>query len=169
MALSACDVQVHDATPGQFPANYDVGMYEIKATVAPDAMVSPGSVYLFALSGRQRIQLTPDRQGTDFHGMYAIRCVPSFPLQLKAIWKLQGLATKEKIEPAQPREIKLVEPQPTQEVTIDTTNGKAPKGGFPGNVKFKFATEQNTQITAVHVEPVSQDAADVALLPDGPV
>ncbi len=33
--LSACDVQVHDATPDQYPANHDVGMYEIKATVVP--------------------------------------------------------------------------------------------------------------------------------------
>ena len=31
-ALSACDVQVHDQTPDQYPANHDVGMYEIKAT-----------------------------------------------------------------------------------------------------------------------------------------
>jgi hypothetical protein len=162
MALSACDVQVHDATPAQYPANYDVGMYEIKASVAPDAMVSPNSVYLFAVSGKQRIQLTANRAGTEFQGMYAIRCRPSFPLQLKAIWKLQGLATEEKLEPVQPREIKLVEPEPTKEATIDTANGKPPKGGFPGSVKFRFATAQDTQITGIHVEPVSQDPADVA-------
>jgi hypothetical protein len=158
--LSACDVQVHDATPDQFPANHDVGMYEIKATVVPDALVTPGSVFLRGLSGKQRIELTANRAGTEWHGMYAIRCQPSFPLQIFAIWKLQGLTTKEKVVPEQPREIKLVEPEPTKMATIDTTAGKPPKGGWTGSVKYRFAT-QATQITAAHIEPVSQDPADV--------
>ena len=89
-ALSGCDVQVHDATPDQYPANNSVGMYEIKATVVPDAMVTPGSVTLFGLSGKQRIELVANRAGTEFHGMFAVKCVSSFPLQLKAIWRLQG-------------------------------------------------------------------------------
>ena len=160
-ALSACDVQVHDQTPDHYPANHDVGMYEIKATVAPDSMVSPGSVYLFALSGKQRFELTPNRAGTEWTGMYSVRCHASFPLQLQAIWKLQGLATKEKLVPETPREIKLVETEPTKEASIDTT-GKAPKGGWMGSVKYRFATEQNTQISAAHIEPVSQEPADVA-------
>jgi hypothetical protein len=158
--LSACDVQVHDATPAQYPANHDVGMYEIKATVAPDALVTPGSVYLFGLSGKQRIELTSNRAGTEWHGMYAVRCRPAFPLQLLAVWKLQGLTTERKVVPDRPREIKLVEPEPTKEASIDTS-GKAPKGGWEGSVKYRFAT-QNTQITGVRVDPVGQDAADVA-------
>jgi hypothetical protein len=138
-------------------------MYEIKATVAPDSLVSPGSVFLFGLSGKQRIELTANRAGTEWHGMYSVRCHDSFPLQLLAIWKLQGLTTKEKLVPAQAREIKLVEPPPTQEATIDTSgSSKAPKGGWAGSVKYRFATEQNTQITGAHIEPVSQEPADVA-------
>ncbi len=162
-ALSACDVQVHDETPDHYSANPDIGMYEIKATTASDALVSPGSVFLFGLSGNDRFPLTPNRAGTAWEGMYAVKCRPSFPLQVQAIWKLQGLTTKEKVEPAQPREIKLAEPEPPKEAPpIDTANGKPPKGGFTGSVKYRFATQQDTQITAAHIEPVSQDAADVA-------
>lgn len=159
-ALSACDVQVHDATPDHYPANYDIGMYEIKATAVADAMVTPGSVFLRGVSGKQRIELTPNRAGTEWHGMYAIRCQASFPLQVFAIWKLQGLTTKDKVVPDQPREIKLVEADPTKEATIDTTAGKPPKGGWTGSVKYRFAT-QNTQITGARIDPVSQDPADV--------
>jgi hypothetical protein len=163
-ALSACDVQVHDMTPATYPANHDIGMYEIKATVASDAMVSPGSVYLRGLSGKQRIDMTPNRTGTEWHGMYSIRCQASFPLQILAVWKLQGLTTEQKVVPAQPREIKLVEPEPTKEATVDTTGDpkKPPKGGWQGTVKYRFATEQNTQITGVRIDPVSTDPADVA-------
>jgi hypothetical protein len=158
--LSACDVQVHDATPDQYPANHDVGMYEIKATVVPDALVTPGSIFLRGVSGKQRIEMTGNRAGTEWRGMYAIRCQASFPLQIFAIWKLQGLTTKEKLVPEQARVIKLVEPEPTKTATIDTVAGKPPKGGFTGSVKYRFAT-QNTQITGARIEPVSQDAADV--------
>ena len=162
-ALGGCDVQVHDGTPAEYPANHDLGMYEIKATVAPDAMVSPGSVFLFGLSGKQRIELTSNRAGTEWHGMYAIRCHSEFPLQLLAVWKLQGLSTEQKLVPAQPREIKLVEPEPTKEASIDTSgSNKEPKGGWQGSVKYRFATQQDTQITGAHIEPLSQSAADVA-------
>jgi hypothetical protein len=136
-------------------------MYEIKATVVPDSMVSPGSVFLFGLSGQQRIEMASNRAGTEWHGMYAIRCHSSFPLQLKAIWKLQGLATKEKVVPeGTPREIKLIEPEPTKEASIDTS-GKSPKGGWTGSVKYRFATQPDTQISGAHIEPTSQDPADV--------
>src|SRR5580704_13743712 len=87
--LSACDVQVHDTTPEQYPANYDVGMYEIKATVAPDALV------------------TANPAGTEWHGLYAVRCQASFPLQIAAIWKIQGITTKQKVVPEQARQVKL--------------------------------------------------------------
>lgn len=163
--LGGCDVQVHDTTPAEYPANYDVGMYEIKATVAPDSLVTPGSVFMFGLSGKQRIELTSNRQGTEWHGMYSVRCKPDFPLQLLAVWKLQGLTTKQKVVPAQPRDIKLIEPEPTKEVSIDTTlpaGAKPPKTGFTGNVKYRFATQQDTQITGVRIDPVSQDPGDVA-------
>ncbi len=161
-ALSACDVQVHDETPAEYKANHDLGMYEIKATVQPDAMVSPGSVYMFGISGKQRIELTANRAGTEWTGMYSIRCHPEFPLQLLAVWKLQGLATKQKVVPEQPREIKLVEPEPTKEASIDTSAPKPGKGGWQGSVKYRFATQQDTQITGAHIEPVSQEPADVA-------
>jgi len=162
-ALSACDVQVHDTTPAEYPANHDVGMYEIKATVTPDSMVSPGSVFLFGLVGKQRIDLTGNRSGTEWRGMYSVRCKPSFPLQLLAIWKLQGLTTKEKVVPPQPREIKLTEPEPTKEVAIDTSgSSKPPKGGWQGSVKYRFATEQVTQVTGVRVDPVSTEPAENA-------
>jgi len=164
-ALGGCDVQVHDQTPDQYPANHDVGMYEIKATVAPDALVSPGSVYMFGLSGKQKFELSSNRTGTEWHGMYSIRCQPQFPLQLLAIWKLQGLTTKEKLVPEKPREIKLIEQEPTKDASIDTS-GKSPKGGWTGSVKYRFATEQNTQITSAHIEPVSQDPADVKAAKD---
>ena len=159
--LSACDVQVHDATPDSYPANYDVGMYEIKATVAQDALVSPGSVFLFGLSGQQKIEMQPNRAGTEWHGMYAFRCHASFPLQMKAIWSVQGVNTKEKVVPeGVPREIKLIEPDPTKSASIDTS-GKSPKGGWAGSVKYRFATQPDTQITGAHLEPTSQDPADV--------
>jgi hypothetical protein len=161
-ALSACDVQVHDQTPAQFPANHDVGMYMIKATATADSMVSPGSVYLFGFSGKQRFELNPNRAGTEWTGMYSVRCHDSFPLQLQAVWKLQGLATKSKLVPDQPREIKLVEPDPPKEAPSIDTSGKSPKGGWMGSVKYRFATQPTTQITAAHIEPVSQDPADVA-------
>jgi hypothetical protein len=159
--LSACDVQVHDVTPAEYPANHDLGMYEIKATVVPDTLVTPGSIFLFGLIGKQRIELTGNRAGTEWHGLYAIRCRPSFPLQLLAAWKLQGLTTEQKVVPAQPREIKLVEPEPTKQASVDTS-GKSPKGGWEGSVKYRFATQPTTQITGAHIEPVSQEPADVA-------
>src|ERR1700744_2180048 len=79
--LSACDVQVHDATPDQYPANHDAGMYEIKATVAPDSLVTPGSIFLRGLIGKERIEMTANRARTEWHGMYAIRCLLSSPCE----------------------------------------------------------------------------------------
>ncbi|MGH8323376.1 MAG: hypothetical protein ACRETD_06205, partial [Steroidobacteraceae bacterium] len=52
-------------------------------------------------------------------------------------------------------------PEPTKEVSIDSS-GKAPKGGWEGNVGYRFSTQRDTQITAARIEPVSQDPADVA-------
>jgi hypothetical protein len=117
---------------------------------------------MFGLVGdKQRIELSSNRDGTEWHGLYSVRCRSSFPLQFLAVWKLQGLATKQKLEPAQPREIKLIEPPLTREASIDTA-GKSPKGGWEGGVPYRFATAQYTRITAAHIEPSSQDPADVA-------
>src|SRR5438876_670204 len=81
LALGACDVQVHDKTPAEYPANHGVGMYEIKATVTRDALVSPGSVFMFGLGDKQRVELMSNRDGTEWHGQYSVRCRASFPLQ----------------------------------------------------------------------------------------
>ena len=160
LALCACDVQVHDETPASYPANHEVGMYEIKARVASDAMVSPGSVFLFAIGGPLRIDLASDKQGLEWHGFYSVRCRSSFPLQYQAVWKLQGLSTGQKRVPEKPREVQLTPPPLTREVAIDTS-ARSPKG-WDGVVPYRFVTAQLTHITAAHIEPLSQDPADVA-------
>ncbi len=160
LALCGCDVQVHDETPASYPANHEVGMYEIKASVSHDALVSPGSVFLFAVGGPLRLDLTSDRQGVQWHGFYSVRCRGSFPLQYQAVWKLQGLSTGQKRVPTQPREVQLTPPPLTKEVTIDTS-AKSPKG-WQGVVPYRFVTAEHTQITAARIEPLSQDPADVA-------
>ena len=66
LVLSACDVQVRDETPAEYPANHDIGMYDIKATVTRDALVTPGSVFLFALGNNGAAQFwesLPDSAG----------------------------------------------------------------------------------------------------------
>ena len=61
----------------------------------------------------------------------------------------------------EPREVKLVEQAPTKDATIDTS-GKSPKGGWTGSSSHRFATEPDCpELTSAHIEPVSQDAADV--------
>src|SRR5256886_10710465 len=77
LVLSGCDVQVHDETPAEYTANHDIGMYEVKATVERDAMVTPGSVFLFALDNNQRVPLT--QEGPEYRGLYSVRCQNSFP------------------------------------------------------------------------------------------
>jgi hypothetical protein len=136
-------------------------MYPINATVEPGAMVSPNSIFVFGVSGQQRFALTANRAGTEWQGMFAVRCVPSFPLQILAVWK-QSLGTEQKVVPQQPREVRLIEPAPTKEASIDTSGAKNSKTGWQGGVKYRFATEKNVQITEAHIEPVSQDPADVA-------
>jgi hypothetical protein len=160
LALSACDVQVRDETPAEYPASHDLGMYQIKAAVQRDTLVSPGSVFLFGIGDKQRIELTPDRSGTEWTGLYSVRCHSSFPLQFLAVWKLQGLTTKQKLVPAQPREIRLIQPPLTRDFSVDTAV-KNPKG-WEGAVPFRFVTTASTQITGAHIEPLSQSPADVA-------
>lgn len=160
LALAGCDVQVHDETPTTYPANNQVGMYEIKASIASDALVSPGSVYLFAVGGGKRIDMESDKQGLEWHAFYSVKCASSFPLQFQAIWKRQGLSTGSKLVPDKPREVQLTPPPQTKEATIDTS-AKSNKG-WTGGVPYDFVTAPHTQITAARIEPLSQDPADVA-------
>src|SRR5258708_33969282 len=83
-------------------------MYDIKATLKRDALVTPGSVFLFALGNNQRVPL--NQEGGEWLGPYSVRCQGSFPLQIPAEWKLQGFAVRPKLLPLQPRQVKLTEP-----------------------------------------------------------
>src|SRR2546425_8019725 len=159
LMLGACDVQVHDETPAEYPANHDIGMYEIKATVTRDALVTPGSVFLFALgNNNQRISLS--QEGSEWRGLLSVRCHSSFPLQILAEWKLQGLAVRHKLVPPQPRQIRLIEPPLAYTASFDSS-GKAPKGGWLGSVQYRFVTVPSAQITGARVDPSSEAAADV--------
>src|ERR1700716_3639806 len=118
LMLSACDVQVHDGTPAEYPANHDIGMYDIKATVTRDALVTPGSVFLFALGDDQKIPLS--QEGSEWHGLYSVRCRSSFPLQIRAEWHRAALDVKRKLVPPVPRRIKLTEPPLTSSASFDS-------------------------------------------------
>jgi hypothetical protein len=158
LMLSACDVQVRDGTPAEYPAIHDIGMYDIKATVTRDALVTPGSVFLFVLGDNQRIPLS--QEGSEWRGLYSVRCQSSFPLQILAEWKAQGLSVRHKLVPPQPRQIKLIEPPLTYSASFDSA-GKAPKGGWVGSVQYRFVTVPSAQITTARVEPSSEAPADV--------
>lgn len=158
LVLGACDIQVHDETPAEYPANHDIGMYEIKATVTREALVSPGSVFLFALGSSERIPLT--QSASEYHGLYSVRCKGSFPLQILAEWKTQAFSVRHKLVPPQPREIKLVEPPLPFQQSFDSA-GKMPKGGWVGSVQYRFVTVPSVQITAAHIVPSGEAPADV--------
>jgi hypothetical protein len=161
LLLCACDVQVHDTTPAEYRANHDIGMYEVSATVARDTMVTPGSVYLFAIGGNQKITLSSYGDGSEWRGLYSVRCQNSFPLQFLAEWKLQAFDVKQKIVPATPRLIKISEPPLTRAASLDSA-GKQPKGGWTGSVQYRFVTMPSVQITGARIESSSAAAADVA-------
>ena len=171
LCLSACTVQVNDTTPAQYQANNDIGMYQITATASEGALVSPGSLVLFAISENQKITLSPNSDGSGWHGLLPVRCQSSFPLQLLAVWRLRGLTTRNILVPPQPRQIKLTEPPLTKQEGFDTAakpaEGKAAKakggkGNWEGVVNYRFATVPVTQITAARIEPSSASAEDVA-------
>jgi hypothetical protein len=171
LCLSACEVQVTDTTPAQFQANNDIGMYEVTATDKEGALVTPGSVVLFAIGDNQKVPLSLNSDGSGWHGLYSVRCQSSFPLQIQAVWRLQGLSTRSVVVPAQPRLIKLMEPPLTRQEGFDTAGkasevkgarGKAAKGEWTGAVNYRFVTVPVTQITAAHIEPSSASAEDVA-------
>jgi hypothetical protein len=160
MLVGGCDVRVGDTTPAQYVANHDVGMYEVSATVGLDLLVTPGSVYLFARGGRQRITLSPNAERSAWHGWYSVRCQDRFPLQFQAEWK-QLFDVKQQLIPAQPREIRLIEPPLTREAGFDTS-GPALKGGWQGGVPYRFVTVPSVRITAARIEPASAAPADVS-------
>jgi hypothetical protein len=181
VGVSACDVQVHDTTPAQYQANNDIGMYDVSATTQGGALVTPGSVFVFAIGDNQKIPLSLNPDGSGWHGLYSVRCKSGFPLQMLAVWRLQGLATRQKLEPPQPRIIKLTEPPLTKEAGFNTAGKPTPvkepeakgakkgkaargrsRGEWQGTVEYRFQTMPITQITAAHIEPASASAADVA-------
>ncbi|MBV8340839.1 MAG: hypothetical protein JO173_00495 [Gammaproteobacteria bacterium] len=161
LVLAACDVQVRDTTPAEFPANHDIGMYEVSATVTRDAMVSSGSVFMFAFSGNQKVTLSSSGDGSEWHGLVSVRCQNSFPVQFLVEWQRAALPPKHKLEPPQPQMVKLIEPPLTRSASFDSS-GKEPKGGWTGTVQYRFVTMPSVQITGARIEPASGDAADVA-------
>src|SRR5215472_11953189 len=160
LLLGGCDVQLRDTTPAEYPANHDVGMYEVSVAVTRGALVSPGSVYVFATGGAQRVALSPNADGSQWHGLYSVRCKSSFPLQFVAQWKLP-FDVRGKVAPAQPREVRLIEPPLTRTASFDSS-GTAPKGGWQGAVQYRFVTVPAVQITAAHIEPQSASPEDTA-------
>jgi hypothetical protein len=160
LLLCACDVHVQDMTPSDFAAEHGIGMYELSARVSADSLVTPHSVVVFAVSDGKKLTLTPDGSFTRYSGLYSVRCRDSFPLQLLAVWRLQGLTTAHKLFPAQPRQIRLIEPAQPREARFDSSGG-LPKGGWRGSVPFRFVTVAGAHITAARIEPLSGSAADV--------
>jgi hypothetical protein len=160
LVLVACDVQVRDTTPAEFPANHDIGMYELSVAVSRDALVTPGSVYVMAISDRQKVALNPNGDGSEFRGLYPVRCRSSFALQFVAEWKLP-LDLKRKVVPPQPRQVRLIEPPLTRTASFDSSV-KAAKGGWQGGVEYRFVTVPTVQITGAHFEPESSSPADTA-------
>jgi hypothetical protein len=161
LALAGCGVQLQDQTPGKFPVNADIGMYPITVKVTSGAMVSQ-PVYLWLLSDGQKVALSAGADGT-YQTMFPVKCKSSFPLQYLAVWRLQGVATKNEVYPAQPRQIELTPPPLTAQATIDTS-GKPDKKtrSWQGAVQYDIVTDANAHITSAQIEPVSQDKADVA-------
>lgn len=161
LALAGCGVQVQDETPARFQANPDIGMYPIAVKVTRGALVSL-PVYVWAVSDGQKVPLSPGADGT-FQTMYAVKCTRSFPLQYLAVWRLQGMATRQELFPAQPREIELTPPPLTRQASIETS-GKPDKKtrSWRGGVQYDVVIAQDAHITGAHLEPVSQDKADMA-------
>jgi hypothetical protein len=159
LLLVACDVQVRDTTAAELPANHDIGMYPVSVAVTRSALVTPGSVYVTVISDHQKVALSPNSDGSQWQGLYSVRCKSSFPLQFVVDWKLP-LDVRRKVVPPQPRQVRLIEPPLTRTASFDTS-GKAPKGGWQGGVQYRFVTAPTVQITGAHFGPQGQTAADV--------
>lgn len=160
LALAGCGVQLQDETPATFQANPDVGMYPITVKVTGGALVSQ-PVYVFVLSDGQKVPLSGGPDGT-YQTMLPVKCKSRFPLQYLAIWRLQGMATRNELFPAQPRQIELTPPPLTRQAAIDTS-GKPDKKtrSWQGAVQYDIVTDAGAHITGAQIEPVSQDKADV--------
>lgn len=163
VALAGCDVQLQDETPGKFTANPDIGMYPLTVKVTPGSLVSP-PVYVWAVSGDQKSALSVGPDGT-YQTMFSVKCTGAFPLQFLAVWRIQGMATKNQLFPPQPREIQITPPPLTADATVDTS-GKPDKKtrSWQGPVQYTILTAPGAHITGAHLEPASQDKADVAAL-----
>lgn len=161
LALAGCSVQVQDETPGKFQANPDIGMYPIKVQVTTGALVSQ-PVYVFAVSDGQKTPLTANPDGS-YQTMYPVKCKNTFPLQFLAVWRVQGMATRQQLFPEQARDIELTPPPLNPQASIDTS-GKPDKKtrSWQGGVPYSFVTAPEVHITGAHLDPVSQDKADVA-------
>lgn len=160
LALAGCGVRLQDETPARFRANPDIGMYPIKVQVSSGSMVSQ-PVYVFALSGGRRVPLSAGADGT-YRTMLAVRCASGFPLQYLAVWRLQGMQTREKLFPAQPRRVQLVAPPLTRQATIDTSaSPDRATHAWQGSVQYDIVTAADAHITGARIEPVSQGKADV--------
>jgi hypothetical protein len=160
LMLGACDVQVHDTTPAEMTANHDVGMYAVSATVTHDSMVTSGSVFLFAVGDKQKFNMSSNADGSQWQGLYEVRCKSSFPLQFLAEWRLP-FTVEHKLVPPQPRLIKLTEPPSKPSASFDSS-GKEPKGGWQGSVTVRFMTVPDVRITDAHIEPTTAEQADAA-------
>jgi hypothetical protein len=160
LLLCACDVQLRDTTPAEYTANHDLGMYELSAAVSRDLLVTPGSTYVFAQIDTQKVQLRPNADGSQWRGLYSVRCRSSFPLQFVADWKLT-FELRRKVVPPRPRQVRLLEPPLTRAASFDSS-GKAAKGGWQGAVQYRFVTVPNVQITGARIEPASASAEDTA-------
>jgi hypothetical protein len=161
LALCACDVHVQDTTPPSYAAD-GIGMYVVSASVRADSLVTPGSVVLFAVGDGKKVPLTLDAHSSEYRGLYSVRCRDSFPVQLLAAWRLQGLRSAHKLlPPAEPRQIRLLEPAQPRAATFDSS-GRPPKGGWQGSVPFRFITVPLARITAARVVAASNSPADVA-------
>jgi len=160
LLLVACDVQVRDTTPAEFPANHDVGMYPVSVAVTRDALVTPGSVYVMAISDTRKVALSPNSEGSQWQGWYSVRCRSSFPLQFVVQWKLP-FDLRRKVVPGQPRQVRLIEPPLTRTASFDSS-GKAAKGGWQGAVQYRFVTVPTVRITGARIGPGGKTAVDVA-------
>lgn len=158
LALAGCGVQVQNQTPAHFQANPDVGMYPISATVKRGALVG-SQMYLFQVGGGQKVPLKSNAAGTHWQTMYPVRCKASFPVQYLAVWRVEGMSTRQKYFPAKPIEVKLTQAPLTKEATVSTA-GRPKHGMWKGPVNYVFSTAQNTNITGAKVEPAGKSLAD---------
>jgi hypothetical protein len=161
LALAGCGVQLQDQTPARFQANPDVAMYPLTVKVSAGPLVSR-PVYVFAVSDGHSVPLSGSSDGT-YQIMYPVKCKRSFPLQYLAVWRVQNVVTRHEYFPPQPREIDLTPPPLTRQASIDTS-GKPDKKtrSWQGGVQYDIVTAADAHITGAHLEPVSQDKADVA-------